>query len=244
MAQPSNTLKDKLAQREIKILRQITDSIAYNLDPEEVLKEIVDVVYQETNADSVFVYVFDEESGKLVLQASKNPHPNLLGKITLKLGEGITGWVAEHKKPVEIEKSASDDPRFKFFHNIPEDRYEAFLSLPITFRSKLIGVINIQYRNPQKHTKDQINLLSTIAKQVGGAIENARLVEQSQALKEALQARKLIDQAKGILIRKNSFSEPAAYAHLQKLAMKYRKSLREVAEAIIMIENGQTKRQS
>lgn len=227
-------------EKQLKILQQITDSIAYNLDLEDVLSEIIDIVEQETHADSVFIYIFDEPSAKLILQASKNPHPNLLGKITLGMGEGITGWVAQHKTPVEIEKQASDDPRFKFFHNIPEDRYEAFLSLPITFRGKLIGVINAQYRKAKKHSAEQIALLSTIAKQVGGAIENARLVNESQALKDALETRKLVDRAKGLLIKKDGISEPEAYSHLQKLAMKYRKSMREVAEAIIMAESGQS----
>lgn len=230
-----------LAQKQLAIFQHITDSIAYNLDLEDVLAEIVDIIGEETKADSVFLYVFDEDAAKLILRASKNPHPQLLGKIALNLGEGITGWVGEHKKVVEIEKHASDDPHFKFFHNIPEDRYEAFLSLPITFRGKLIGVVNIQYRNPQKHTPDQIALLSIIAKQVGGAIENATLVEKSQALKEALATRKLVDQAKGLLIKKNGLTEPQAYAHLQKLAMKHRKSMREVAEAIIMLVNGGNK---
>jgi len=221
-------------EKELAILKKITDSIAYNLDLENVLKEIVDIIHQETQADSVFIYVYDEPSARLILRASKNPHKTLLGKISLHLGEGITGWVAQHKKPVEIVKNASDDPRFKFFHNIPEDRYEAFLSLPITFRSHLIGVINIQYRNSKKHEPGQIALLATIAKQVGGAIENARLVELSGALKEALEIRKLIDQAKGILIKRDGLTEPEAYDRIQKLSMKYRKSKKEISEAIII----------
>ena len=221
-------------EKELSILRKITDSIAYNLDLEDVLKEIIEIVYVQTKADSIFIYVYDEPLAKLVLRASKNPHHTLLGKISLHLGEGITGWVAKHKKPVEIIKNASDDPRFKLFHNIPEDRYEAFLSLPITFRNSLIGIVNVQYKKPKKHEADQINLLSTIAKQVGGALENARLVEESQALKETLEARKLIDQAKGILIKKNGFSEPEAYDHLRELSMKHRKSIKEVAQAIII----------
>lgn len=224
----------KGTSRELAILLSITDSIAYNLDLEAVLGEIVEIVHRETIADSIFLYVYDEHSAQVILRASKNPHPSLLGKVSLNLGEGITGWVAEHKKAVEIVKNASDDRRFKFFHDIPEDRYEAFLSLPITFQGKLIGVINVQYKKPKKHSKEQIRLLSTIAKQVGGALENARLVAESQALKDALAVRKLIDQAKGILIKRDGLTEPEAYSHLQKLSMKHRKTMKEIAEAIII----------
>lgn len=218
----------------LAILQKITDSIAYNLDLENVLREIVEIVHVQTGADSVFIYVYDEPSAKLILRASKNPHPTLLGKISLNFGEGITGWVAEHRRPVEIVKNASDDPRFRLFHNIPEDRYEAFLSLPITFRNKLIGVVNVQYKKPKKHEREQIELLSTVAKQVGGAIENSRLVLESEALKEALEVRKLVEQAKGILITRDGITEPEAYEKLRRLSMKYRKSIKDVAEAIII----------
>lgn len=224
----------KSKNREFELLSAIVDSIAYNLDLDAVLRQIIDIVYQETIADSIFLYVYDELSAQIILRASKNPHPALLGKISLNLGEGITGWVAEHKKAVEIDKNASDDRRFKFFHDIPEDRYEAFLSLPVTFRGKLIGVINAQYKKPKEHSKEQIRLLSIIAKQVGGALENARLVAESNALKDALEVRKLVDQAKGILIKRDGLSEPEAYAHLQKLSMKHRKSMKEIAEAVII----------
>ncbi len=224
----------KQQNRELSILLSIVDSIAYNLDLEAVLGEIIEIVHRETLADSIFLYVYDEPSAQLILQATKNPHPALLGKISLKMGEGITGWVAEHKKAVEIGNNASDDKRFKFFHDIPEDRYEAFLSLPITFQGKLIGVINVQYKKPKKHSKEQIRLLSTIAKQVGGALENARLVAESQALKETLETRKLIDRAKAVLMKRDGLTEPEAYSHLQKLSMKHRKSMKEVAEAVII----------
>lgn len=221
-------------KKELAILQKITDSIAYNLELGSVLSEIVEIIHKETSADSVFIYVYDEPSARLTLKASKNPHPSLLGKISLNLGEGITGWVAQHKKPVEIANNASDDPRFRFFHNIPEDKYEAFLSLPVTARNRLVGVINIQYKKPKRHEKSQIDLLLTIAKQVGGAIENARLFAESQALSEALEARKLVDRAKAILIKKDGLSEADAYLRMQKLSMKLRKPVKEIAEAIII----------
>ena len=110
----------------------------------------------------------------------------------------------------------------------------ASLDSQITFQGKLIGVINVQYKKPKKHSKEQIRLLSTIAKQVGGALENARLVGESNALKDALEVRKLVDMAKGILIKRDGLTEPDAYSHLQKLSMKHRKTMKEIAEAIII----------
>jgi len=133
-----------------------------------------------TRADSCLIYLFDEVKEELILRASKNPHPGILGRINLKMGEGITGWVAREKKVVAIPEQANKDSRFKFFHNLPEDKFEAFLSVPIIARGELIGVINLQHRKPYHHTSDEINLISTIAEYVGSAIENARLYEETR----------------------------------------------------------------
>ncbi|HSL05352.1 MAG TPA: GAF domain-containing protein, partial [Nitrospiraceae bacterium] len=120
---------------------------------------------------------------------SKNPHPKLIGRITIGLGEGITGWVAQERTRVVIPSNANDDPRFKFFHNLPEDRHQAFVSVPIMAKKEVVGVINVQHKRPKRYQPDEIALLSTIANQVGGAIENARLYDQMQ--RKALQVETL-----------------------------------------------------
>jgi len=167
-------------KEENKILRKITETISCNLNLEEVLKQIIEIVTQVTKGDASLLYLFDDSREELILRASKNPHPKMLGKIKLKFGEGITGWVAKEKKPVAISKNASEDPRFKFFHNLPEDKYQAFLSVPIICRNEVIGVMNVQHKQPHEYNSNEVILLSTIAQQVGYAIENARLYEETK----------------------------------------------------------------
>lgn len=161
--------------REVDVLHRITESISSTLDLETVLRHIVDVVVEVTKADACLLYLLAEGQGELILRASKNPHPKLIGRITIGLGEGITGWVARERIRVVIPSNASDDPRFKFFHNLPEDRHQAFVSVPILAKKEVIGVINVQHKRPRRYREDELALLSTIASQVGGAIENARL---------------------------------------------------------------------
>ena len=115
---------------------------------------------------------------ELVLRASKNPHPKLIGRISIGLGEGITGWVAREKVRVVIPKNASDDPRFKFFNHLPEDRYQGFVSVPIEAKGDVVGVINVQHKRAKRYGDETLAILSTIAHQVGGAIENARLYDE------------------------------------------------------------------
>lgn len=179
-----DTLRLK-SEDEVKILRAITQTISHTLDLKEVLNHIVDVVTLFTRADSCLLYLSDEGGRELVLRASKNLHPRIMGKVRLRSGEGITGWVAREKKTVAISRNASSDPRFKLFHNLPEDRYEAFLSVPVISKGKTIGVINVQHKHPHRHSGREIALLTNIAQQTGGAIDNARLYEDAR--KKAVQ---------------------------------------------------------
>ena len=146
-----------------------------------MLKETIDLVVDVTRCDSCLLYLVDESEPHLFLRASKIPHPRLIGKIAVKVGEGITGWVAENAELVAIDQNAGKDPRFKVFNNLPEDRYDAFLSVPIIVPpDKVIGVINVQYRKSHSHTDAERTLISIIGHQVGGAIENARLYEETK----------------------------------------------------------------
>ncbi len=175
--------------REVDVLHRISASISNQLDLEAILKHIVEVVVEVTKADACLLYLLSDTQDELILRASKNPHPKLIGRITIGLGEGITGWVAQERTRVVIQSNANDDPRFKFFHNLPEDRYQGFVSVPIMAKKEVVGVINVQHKRPRRYQPDEIALLSTIANQVGGAIENARLYDQMQ--RKALQVETL-----------------------------------------------------
>ena len=169
-----------LAGQELKILHQISQSISCNLDLDQVLHNVIELVVDVTHGDSCLLYLIDEAGDHLILRASKNPHPRLIGKIALQVGEGITGWVAQEAQPVAIARHASKDGRFKVFNSLPEDKYEAFLSVPIVAPSdRVIGVINVQHRKAHRHSDREKTLLSIIGHQVGGAIENARLYQET-----------------------------------------------------------------
>lgn len=219
--------------KELKILFKIIQDVS-SLELEEVLKKIVTIVTKLTQADSCFVYVLERNSKELVLRASKNPHKSLLKTITMKMGEGITGWVAVQKKPVAISKNAYDDSRFKYFKSLPEDKYEAFLSIPIINKVGVVGVINVQHKKKHEYSKEKIQLLVSIGIIVGSAVENAMLVEESLELKDALQTRKILEKAKGILMKNLKLCEEEAYKKIRTQSMNSGKSIREICEAIIM----------
>lgn len=182
--------------QEIKILRKIVEITNSELDLAATLDGVVKVVTEFTKADSVFIYLFDEKHESLVLMASKTPHKKELGKINLKAGEGITGWVARENKPVSISQNAYKDKRFKSFDVLPEDKYEAMLSVPIQRKNKIIGVVNVQHKKSYEHTATTVNLISLICKQISGTIENAQLYEETK--KKALQFDSLVKVSQSI----------------------------------------------
>jgi len=225
---------DMNSKSDIDLLHEIGSRIAAADPLHAVLSRVVDFVSTLVQCDSCFVYVLEDDD--LVLRASKTPHPDVVDRLKLRVGQGITGWVAEHRTPVAMGSHAFDDPRFKTFNELPEDRYEAFLSVPVLSRSKLVGVINLQHRQPHSHTTREIQLISTIGFLVGAEIETARLEIENSQLSERLETRKVLDRAKGILQRDMGFTEEEAYLTIQRQSRQRRKTKKEIAEAIILTD--------
>ena len=221
-------------QRDIDFLCEIGGRIAAADPLRKVLARIVEFVSAVILCDSCFLYVL--EKGELVLRASKNPHAEPVNRLKLRMGQGITGWVAEHRKPVAIPHGAFLDPRFQAFTELPEDRYEAFLSVPVLCRDRVAGVINVQHRQRHAHTQREIRLVSAIGFLVGPEIEMARLEEESSRSLELPEARKLVARAAEILQRDLQISGEEAHLALEAHSRQNRKSIKETAEAILVSE--------
>ncbi|MBZ5680768.1 MAG: GAF and ANTAR domain-containing protein [Acidobacteriia bacterium] len=198
----------------------------------DVLSRVVEFASALVKCDSCLVYVLEGE--ELVLRASKNPHPDVVDRLKLRVGQGITGWVAEHGEPVAVAGKAREDPRFQFFEELPEDNFEALLSVPLMCRGRVMGVINLQHRAAHVYNRRQIQLISMIGFLVGAEIEMARLEEANSSLTEQLQTRKLVERAKGILQRDFGLTEEQAYLALQRQSRQKRKAMKEIAEAIVL----------
>lgn len=198
----------------------------------DVLTRVVEFASALVKCDSCLIYVL--EGDDLVLRASKNPHHDVVDRLKMRVGQGITGWVAENAEPVAVAGKAALDPRFQFFHELPEDSYEAFLSVPLMSRGRVVGVINLQHRQHHVYRPREIRLISTIGFLVGAEIEMARLEDANFNLSEQLQTRKVVERAKGILQRDLGLSEEQAYLTLQRQSRQKRKPMKEIAEAIVL----------
>ena len=236
---------------QITLFHRISNIVSSELSLDEMLGEIIGLTVQVTECDACLVYLIERENNEVVLRASQVPHQADLGNIRLKIGEGITGWVAEHHSVVALPEKASADRRFKRFQALVEDTYQAFLSVPLLSGGDVIGVINVHHRNPHHHTSDEISLLTFIGEQMGGAIaksvlaeENARLQEETAEMRRQLETRKIVERAKGILQHRHSLTEEEAYLRLRNESRRLRRPMRELAEAIILSEDLSRKSES
>jgi signal transduction protein with GAF and PtsI domain len=180
---------------QVAILHRISNIVSSDLSLDKMLQELVELTLQVTDCDACLVYLADHSTGEIVLSASQLPHAAEIGKIRLKMGEGVTGWVALHKSVVALPSNASADSRFKSFQALPEDTYEAFLSVPLMTGGELIGVINVHHREKHSHTPDEVALLTFVGEQMGGAIAKSRLAKHSESAVRRMETLAAVAQA-------------------------------------------------
>src|SRR6202790_383127 len=160
-------LEQRLARTEhqLRLVQKISRCMVREMKLQDALEVVVALVVEFMECDSCLLYLLDDK--ELVLRASNRPHPEAVGRVKLALSEGLTGWVAREKRLLAISREAYLDPRFKFFSELPEDTYEAFLSGPIISRNGVEGVINVQHRGPHPHSGLEMELLTTVGEQLG-----------------------------------------------------------------------------
>jgi uroporphyrinogen-III synthase len=160
-------------EQQLRLFQRVSRFMVREMSLQEVLQGIVSLIVEFMECDSCLVYLIDRE--ELVLCASNTPHPGTIGKVRLRLDEGLTGWVARERRLLSIPREAYKDPRFKYFGELQEDTYEAFLSVPVISRNKVVGVINVQHRSPHPHTGGEMEVLTTVGEQVGCVLVLARM---------------------------------------------------------------------
>src|SRR3984885_1143116 len=111
------------AGSQVGLLHRISGIVSSELSLDEMLGEIIGITAQVTNCDACLVYLLERETGEIVLRASQVPHAAALGNLRMKMGEGVTGWVAEHKSVVALASNAAADRGFRRFQSLFENTY-------------------------------------------------------------------------------------------------------------------------
>lgn len=179
-------MSDDLTGRssDLAFLHRVSRIVTSALSLDEMLGQIVGMTARCTGCDACLIYLVESATGEFVLRASQVPRTQDLDDVRVKLGEGVTGWVAEHQSVVALGSRASADPRFKSFSTLVEDTYEAFLSVPLVYKGRTIGVINVHHRESHDHTGEEITAINFIGEQMGSAIAKSLLEEENARLAE------------------------------------------------------------
>ncbi len=226
----------KKLQAQLSALREITRTISSAWSLERVLQVITHKTARVMDVDSCSIYLLDDHSEFLVLKATTGLAQEAIGHAKLRFGEGLTGYAAKAGKPISASR-ASRDPRFKYLPETREMMFQSLLAVPLISRGKVIGAINVQTREGREYSPDEIELLSIIADFAAGELEKAVLYEEIGGLKEAIETRKLVERAKGFMMKRHGIDEQEAFARIQQQARSSRRTMRQVAEAIILAES-------
>jgi two-component system, response regulator PdtaR len=218
---------------QIKALSKISKAIASDYSLEDILRLIVSVTAEVMGSNICSLMLIDEKKNELAIRATQSMSEEYNHKLPLKIGEGVAGKVAKTNKPIAI-KDVTKEKEYKHKDIAKKEGLCSLLCVPLTVKGKVIGAINCYTSQPHDFSETEISILSSIADQAAVAIENTDLMLKSRVIQEELETRKIVERAKGILMKEEVLTEEQAYLKLRKYSMDNRKSMREVAEAIIL----------
>ncbi len=222
--------------KQIEAISKVANLITSGMYLDELLRLVVQVTAEVMNSKISSLMLVDPDKKELVVRATQSISEAYNKKPNIKIGEGIAGVVAKDNKPVCI-LDVKDDPRYLNRDIAKREGLFSLACVPMAVKGRVIGVLNCYTSKKHKFSKHELDLLTALANQAAIAIENAELDLRARSAEEALTTRKLVERAKDILSQDANISSSEAYRLIQKQSMDMRKSMREVAEAIILAKD-------
>jgi DNA-binding PucR family transcriptional regulator/putative methionine-R-sulfoxide reductase with GAF domain len=175
----SDVTDSSLAARELNFLVRLAQAAASTQRPDELLELIIRETTSAIGADVCSLYLLTPPGRELLLTATNGLNENMVGKVTMKVGEGITGWVAESRR-ASVVPDVSREPHWKWVPGLDEDRFHSMASVPVESGPRLVGVINVQSTERREFSSGDIDFLRAIAAQVAGILERSELQRRTE----------------------------------------------------------------
>jgi signal transduction protein with GAF and PtsI domain len=179
------------------------------------------------------IMLLDDKNEELVIKATQSHSQAYVKKPNIKVHKSLMGRVVLERKPLQI-RNVTEEKSYVYQELARKEGLTSLAAVPMMIKDKVIGVFNLYTSKERAFSQEEIQLISTFANQAAMAIENTKLMSETMAMQEALETRKLIERAKGLLIHSERIAEDEAYRRIQQKSMNMRKSMREIAEAIIL----------
>jgi signal transduction protein with GAF and PtsI domain len=228
-----STAKEGKQQEHLKALSEISEAITSETYLDDILRLVVVVTAKVMGSNICALMLLNEETQVLEIRATQSVSKDYLSKPAIRLGEGISGKAAADNKPI-IVWDVKEDPRYANKDVAVKENLCSLMSMPMSTKGRMLGVINCYTSVPHEFSKEEETILATVANQAALAIENTDLVMKAKLMEEELEARKVVERAKDILMKERSISGYEAFQALRRKSMDTRKPIREIAEAVIL----------
>lgn len=217
----------------IETLLKMSEAIVSDRYLEEILQLIVRMTADMMGSKICSIMLLDELGNELEIKATQALSEQYRSKPNLKVGQSISGRAVKEKRPI-VALNVAEEPLYMFPEIAREEGLRSMISVPMMIKDRVIGVVNSYTTDEHRFTEEEIKLLQIVANQAAIAIENTKLFNKTVAMEEALKTRKVVEKAKGILVKQYGISEDQAVKIMQRKSMNTRSSIGIIAEAIIL----------
>lgn len=225
----------KKAKPSFSLLYEVSRVVVSGRYLEEILLLVVGLTARLMGSKICSMMILDEKSGELVIKATQSLSEHYRTKLPIKVGESVSGRAVLYKKPITV-LDVTRESDYKYPEIARAEGLKSLISVPMMIKNQVIGVLNCYTAEEHQFTEEETQILAGVANQAALAIQNTNLLAEKVAAVENLETRKKVDRAKRILMSRYQIGEAEAYRRIQKQSMEKRRSLKEIAEAIIVSE--------
>ncbi len=227
--------QSRAAVKKVELLAAVGQTIATEDYLDRILQVISEMVAETFDSPVCSIMIVDEDKQELSVRAARCSSPEYLQKIPLKIKDSLIGRVVSERTLVAVPDVAAEKS-YKYPELARRSGLASLLSVPLSVGQSVIGTLNIYTSEHRSFTPEEVGFAKAVAGQAALALENARLISETLEMKRMLEARKIIERAKGILQNRHGITEEQAYLDLRSESRRLRRPMRDLAAAIVLAE--------
>ena len=220
-------------RRQLEVLYQISRALVGKQDLDAILYQVDNMTADLAGSKICSLMLLNEKKDELVIKATQSLSTAYRDKPPIRVGQSVSGRVMEKKQPIQV-RDVSQDPLYSYPDIARQEGLRSLLSVPLMLSDKVIGVLNCYTEEEKVFSKEEIQLIQTVANHAAVVIEHGRAVAEEAGARLALETKKAIDNAKRVLMKRRKMSEEEAHRFIQKASMDKNKPQKEIAEAILI----------
>jgi len=228
--------RSERAARRMEALAGLAEKISETNYLDRILQTIAEMLADKLDSPVCSIMLVDADRQELVITAARCSSEEYLHRMPLKIEESLIGRVVREAAPIMIP-NVLEEKQYRYPELARKTGLASLLSVPMITREQVIGTINIYTREVREFADEEIGFVKVVAGQAAIAIENARLMSETLEAKRALETRKVVERAKGIMQSKFGLTEEEAYLKLRNESRRLRRPMRDLAEAVILSDD-------